>query len=115
MFLRTQILLKLTSQLYEVFSLEKFPSWSGAERNKAGNFSEMEKIWVEWKLATSEHFLLHKRLTHRLLSGMTARYTSVCERSGQLERNRKVAVKSCRLRSGRYEERSDEEFVSCRT
>ena len=88
--------------------------WSEAERNRAGNFSEMEKIWVEWSSLTSEHFLLQKRLTHRLLSRMTARYTSVCERSGRTERNRKVAVKSCRLRSGRYEERSDEEYFSYR-
>ena len=75
--------------------------WSEAERNRAGNFSELEKIWVEWKLATSEHLLLQKRSKHRLLSIITARYTSVCERSGQLERNRKVAVVFPTLRAKR--------------
>ena len=40
--------------------------WSEAERNRAGNFSEMEKIWVEWSSLTSEHFPLQKRSKHRL-------------------------------------------------
>ena len=75
--------------------------WSEAERNRAGNFSEIEKIWVEWSSLTSEHFPLQKRSKHRLLSIITARYTSVCERSGQLERNRIVAVIFPTLRAKR--------------
>jgi len=47
--------------------------WSEAERNRAGNFSEIEKIWVEWSSLTSEHFPLQKRLTPQILSKITAK------------------------------------------
>ena len=85
------------------FDFPRFP----LERNEVERRAEIRagnRIWVEWKLATSEHLLLQRRLKHRLLSRMTARYTSLCERSGQLERNRKVAVIFFLLRSGRNKE-----------